>query len=54
MNKTTVTKLPEVTSINGYQRYKKLNDLAQAKAMKERGIKWKILFSYYKITTWKS
>ena len=40
MNKPTVTKLPEVTSLNGYQRYKKLNDLAQAKAMKEKGIKW--------------
>ena len=39
MSTINVTKLPEVTSINGYQRYKKLNDLAQAKAMKERGIK---------------
>jgi len=39
MKKTTVTKLPDVTSLSGYQRYKKLNDLAQAKAMKERGIK---------------
>ena len=39
MTKTTVTKLPEVTSLSGYQRFKKLNDLAQAKAMKERGIK---------------
>tara|TARA_R100001086_G_C11815367_1_gene252710 strand:- start:640 stop:759 length:120 start_codon:yes stop_codon:yes gene_type:complete len=39
MKKTTVIKLPEVTSLNGYQRYKKLNDLAQSKAMKKRGIK---------------
>jgi hypothetical protein len=39
MKKTTVIKLPDVNSLNGYQRYKKLNDLAQAKAMKERGIK---------------
>ena len=43
MNKPTVTKLPDVTSLSGYQRYKKLNDLAQAKAMKERGIKWKLI-----------
>tara|TARA_R100000995_G_scaffold8541_2_gene3691 strand:+ start:472 stop:591 length:120 start_codon:yes stop_codon:yes gene_type:complete len=39
MNKTTVIKLPEVTSLNGYQRYKKANELAQAKAMKKRGKK---------------
>lgn len=39
MNKTTVIKLPAVTSLNGYQRYKKANDLAQAKAMKKRGKK---------------
>tara|TARA_X000001388_G_scaffold30775_1_gene21844 strand:- start:383 stop:502 length:120 start_codon:yes stop_codon:yes gene_type:complete len=39
MKKTTVIKLPEVTSLSGYQRYRRINNLAQAKAMKERGKK---------------